>query len=136
MMAELRLPRANKYGAKRATRGGLRFDSQAEARRYDELVLLEKAGEIEDLKRQVRYRLEVNGVHVCDYVADFTYVRFSRPRQRVRVVEDCKGVMTREYLLKKKLMLAVYGIAIEESGRQRKARRPRFHAPPKTKRRG
>lgn len=66
----------NKYGAKRTTLPelpGQTFDSKAEARRARELLLMEKAGEIRDLKFHVRYPLKVNGQLVCTYVADFTY---------------------------------------------------------------
>lgn len=121
-----RLPRASKYNAKRVNgaQSGrpdkLNFDSQAEEQRYEMLRLMEKAGEISNLSRQVRFRIEVNGLHVCDYVADFVYQRGAET-----VVEDVKGVRTRDYLLKKKLMLAVHGVAIEETGRRRERRRPK-----------
>lgn len=66
-------------------------------------------GEIEDLELQVVYKMEVNGMLVCKYLADFRY----RQNGEV-VVEDVKGVSTPVYLLKKKLMKACHGIDISE----------------------
>jgi len=88
------------------------FASKREARRWGELRLMEMAGAIQDLRRQVRYRLDVDGLHVCDYIADFRYI--SEPGQ-AEVVEDCKGFRTREYVLKRKLMKAIHGIDILET---------------------
>ena len=93
---------------------GIRFDSKAEARRFGELRMLEMAGEITALECQPRYRLEVNGVKVCDYVGDFRYVDTETGRV---VVEDAKGgdaTKTRLYKVKKRLMLACHGIEVEE----------------------
>jgi len=111
----------HKYGAKPVKKGqradGLKFDSQAEAKRYDELRLMERAGEIEpgSIRTQVRYALAVNGVHVTAYIADFVYRRAGG----ADVVEDVKGVRTEAYRLKRALMAAVHGIEIQEIGRQR-----------------
>jgi hypothetical protein len=85
------------------------FDSKKEYRHWLDLVLMEQAGAISDLERQVPYELSVNGQRICRYVADF---RFTRDGQVV--VVDAKGVRTRDYVLKSKLMLAIHGIAIEE----------------------
>lgn len=101
-----------KYGNKKTEVAGKVLDSKGEARRYQDLLLLEKSGAITDLKRQVRFRIEVNGHHICDYVADFVYVEGG-----ARVVEDYKSDETRKierYRLKKKLMRAVHGIEIRE----------------------
>lgn len=87
------------------------YDSQAEAARGAELALLERAGKIRCLQRQLRYRLEVNEQHVTDYVADFAYIDCQTGRL---VVEDVKGHRTREYLMKRRLMQAVLGIEIQE----------------------
>ena len=92
------------------------FDSEHEATRYDELRLLEKAGEIVDLQCQKRYRLlpaqtKKNGKveKPVDYIADFVY------RDGIMtVVEDAKGFKTPEYVIKRKLMLYTYGIEIRE----------------------
>lgn len=106
--------RRSKYGNVR-TNG---FASKKEARRAQELQLLEKAGEIHDLKFQVRYPLVVNGQHVCTYVADAVYVeRFGSPIcQPQTVVEDVKSPAsrTRLYLVKRSLMKALHGIEIRE----------------------
>ena len=108
-----------KYHNKPVTVDGHRFASQAEARRYGELLLLQRAGQILDLKLQPRYKLEVNGVKIGTYVGDFSYAYspsvISHP-QHVRTVEDVKGVRTAVYRLKKKLMLALHGIEIAEIG--------------------
>lgn len=104
--------RHSKYGNRQTFVDGLRFDSAKEASRWQELKLLEKAGEIVELERQVRFELRVNRQEVCAYVADFTY----RPNiGRSLIVEDVKGHKTREYVIKKKLMKAIHGIEIKET---------------------
>lgn len=102
----------NKYSAQRTTVDGRTFASKKEARRYGQLKLREAAGEIRDLLLQVRFPLEVNGVLVCTYVADFVYLEAS---DWALVVEDTKGVRTDAYRLKAKLMRAVRGITIRET---------------------
>lgn len=104
----------SKYGARKTTVDGITFDSKREANRWSVLKQLELIGEVRALERQRRYRLEVNGVHVCDWVADFEYWHH-RDDDWQKAVEDCKGVRTPVYRLKKKLMLAVWGIHIVES---------------------
>jgi hypothetical protein len=98
---------AHKYGAQAVKVDGIKFPSKREARRWSELRLLERAGRIEDLKRQVRFVLDVNAVPICHYVADFTYREAGR-----LVVEDTKGVQTDVFKIKAKLMLACHGIAV------------------------
>lgn len=102
----------NKYRNKPIQVDGIRFASKAEAKRYGELTLLEKAGEIADLKVHPSFYLTVNGIEVCKYVADFAY--WVVPGNRKYVVEDVKGVRTRDFVIKKKLMLACLGINVEE----------------------
>lgn len=102
--------RRGKYGNKKTEVDGRMFDSKREANRYGELKLLEKDGQIINLQCQRTYRLEVNGILVCKYIADFVYGEGGK-----LVVEDTKGHRTREYILKKKLMRAVHGIEIRES---------------------
>ena len=87
-----------------------KFDSQKEAARYAELVLLERAGAIAQLRRQVPYALVCNGVFLCKYIADMVYSEGERV-----VVEDVKGFKTELYLLKKKLMLACHSIEVKET---------------------
>jgi hypothetical protein len=100
----------NKFRAQKTVVDGLKFDSKREAKRWCELKLMERAGTIADLERQIRYVFEVNGVRVCAYIADFRY----RLNGSV-VVEDCKGFRTPEYKLKRKLMMACHGIDILET---------------------
>ena len=102
--------RGSKYKNQATEVAGIKFDSKREASRYRQLRLLEIAGKISDLKLQVRYKLDVNTFHVCDYIADFTYIDGDS-----LIVEDAKGYKTDIYSLKKKLMLACHGIAIKET---------------------
>lgn len=90
---------------------GIRFDSKAEARRYQELILLERAGEIKDLVLQPRFPIAVKGKLVCTYVGDFQY--WDRSADRL-VCEDVKGMRTAVYKLKKKLLQAALGIEVRE----------------------
>lgn len=103
----------------------LRFDSQKEARRYDELAALERAGEIRELRMQVDFTLqeaytdgEGRRVRAIRYRADFTYWRYDDPPGGwVRfVVEDVKSRATRtkEYVMKRKLMKERFNIDIQE----------------------
>lgn len=115
----------NKYGNRttivRARAGDQAFDSAREARRYQELQLLQRAGEITDLERQPQFPIhapifsadgEVIGlVVVGSYFADF---RYREARSGQNVVEDAKGVRTAVYKLKRRLTIAQYGIQIRE----------------------
>lgn len=123
-----------KYGNKKTKSGNDVFDSLKEYRRWSDLQLLEKAGEISELRRQVKYVLipaqreaptetfsrgRNKGClkpgklieREVSYVADFVY----KDREGRTVVEDCKGMRTKEYVIKRKLMLHVYGIRIKET---------------------
>ena len=116
----------NKYGNRKTSVDGMDFDSKKEAARYWELKLLERAGVIRELRRQVKYILvptqrDQNGKvieHACGYVADFVYkVPVKGPAGAVvweDVVEDTKGCRTDVYIIKRKLMLERYGIRIRE----------------------
>lgn len=86
--------------ADRRTVDGITFDSLAEARRYSELRLMERAGEIAQLELQPVYLLHAG----IKYRADFRY----RDKDGREVVEDVKGHLTDVYRLKKKLLLADY----------------------------
>lgn len=107
---------ASKYHAKKTTIDGITFDSRREAKRYSELKLMERAGAIKDLRRQVKYELlppfSVDGKHyrATTYVADFVYVEEGR-----EIVEDCKGFRTDVYKLKRKLFAHRYGVSIKET---------------------
>lgn len=103
--------RRSKYNARAVTIDGHRFASQAEAIRYGELSLLERAGKIAELVLQPKYPLKVNEIHVGEYVADFSYID---AETEAEVVEDVKGFKTPVYRLKRKLVQALYGIEIKE----------------------
>ena len=105
-----------KYGNRKITLNGITFDSQKEAARWQELTLLQRTGQISGLKRQVKFELlpsqKVNGEVVerpVTYVADFVYTENGET-----VVEDTKGFRTKEYILKRKMLLWFYGIQIME----------------------
>lgn len=108
----------SKYGAKKTVVDGITFDSQAEATRYSVLKIVQASGLITDLRLQVPYQITVNGKKVCRYVADFVYSENGK-----EVVEDVKGMKTPVYNLKKKLMEAVFGVVIFESGLKKKKRK-------------
>lgn len=114
----------SKYHNKQTWMGNVKFPSLKEARRYRELQLMERVGDISGLKRQVRYLLiPAQYDHLgeygdpgksleraCNYYADFVYYRNGK-----LIVEDTKGKRTPEYIIKRKLMLQVYGIRILET---------------------
>jgi hypothetical protein len=105
--------KTHKYRAKATTcSANHRHPSMKEANRCAELRLLEKGGEIVDLQFQPRYALEVNGLKICSYIGDFFY---RDARTEAEVLEDCKGVLTPVYRLKKKLLKAIRGIEITET---------------------
>lgn len=110
LMAKRRQP---KYHNQRVTVGDERYDSKAERRRHEELLLQEQNGVIENLRRQVRFPITVNGVLVTSYFADFVY--FDR-EHNVQVIEDVKSrpTMTPIYRLKKKLLHATQGLDITD----------------------
>ena len=120
--------RKNKYHARKVTVYGIVFDSRKEADRWRELQLLERAGKITELKRQVKFTLIPTQRKFCNeigkngqfkkgkilerpvaYIADFAYYQDGK-----YVVEDTKGVKTPEYVIKRKLMLFLQGIRIRE----------------------
>jgi Protein of unknown function (DUF1064) len=103
--------RKSKYGAKPVIIDSIRFASMSEGRRYRELKLMQRAGEISGLECHPKFSLDVKGMHVCTYIADFMYIDSA---SGLWVVEDVKGVKTALYALKKKLMLACLGIEIVE----------------------
>ena len=93
-----------KYGNKKVTIQGIKFDSKWESQRYLYLKSLERAGTIRDLELQVRFNLMVNDQKICAYIADFCYEREDKDGVWHYVVDDAKGVETPEFKLKKKLM--------------------------------
>jgi IS30 family transposase len=105
----------SKYGNRAVEIDGYRFASKAEAWRYQELRIMERAGAIRNLEVHPRYPLVVNKVVVGHYEADFTYQQ-GEDGALETVVEDVKSPPTRTalYRLKRKMMLAEYGIAVRE----------------------
>lgn len=107
----------NKYRNEKVTVNGIVFDSKREADRWADLNVLERAGEISRLQRQVKYVLiptqydEKKKVleRECSYIADFVYLKDGK-----LVVEDAKGFKTPEYKIKKKLMLLFHGVRVRE----------------------
>jgi hypothetical protein len=102
-----------KYRNKKTVIDGISFDSSKEGRRYQELLLLERTGVIQNLRRQVRFPLSVNGQLICTYIADAVYTENGH-----EVVEDTKSPVTRKlpvYRIKYKLLRAIHGIAIRET---------------------
>lgn len=123
---------ARKYGNKKYTVDGITFDSIREAHRYQELKLMQKAGIIQNLRLQVKFILiptqreestefikkgrnkgkpKLGKVleNECSYIADFVYLE-----NGILIVEDAKGMRTKDYIIKRKLMLKVHGIRIKE----------------------
>ena len=86
------------------------FDSKMEFKRFGDLLLLLKAGALTDLRRQVRYKLEHQGIFYGVYIADFVY----KQGEEI-IVEDVKGFKTQTYKTKKKLMKSIHGIDILET---------------------
>ena len=104
----------NKYGAKKVKApDGQVFDSTKEFQRYGVLRLLERAGKISNLRRQVSFELipKQEGERACTYIADFCYT----DEKGDLIVEDSKGFRTDAYKIKRKLMLWVHGIRIKET---------------------
>lgn len=120
--------RKNKYNARKVKVDGIVFASQKEADRWRELKLLERAGKITELRRQVPFLLiptqrefssEIDKKgrfkkgkvieRKCSYYADFVYMQDGK-----QIVEDAKGKRTDEYVIKRKLMLFLQGIRIRE----------------------
>lgn len=98
-------------GIAKRTVDNILFDSVAEAKRYCELKLLEKAGYIRQLELQPEFRFEIDGKLMFKYIADFRYFEGSQ-----RVVEDVKSkpTKTREYRIKKKIVESTYHIKVTE----------------------
>ena len=105
------------HNRKTVSRDGSVFPSALECKRYEELLILERIGEIEKLERQVRWRVvpAQKGERPVDYIADFQYF----DKQGHLHVEDTKGVRTKDYVIKRKLMLWIHGVRIEEINRGR-----------------
>lgn len=127
--------RMNKYQAIKTCVNGIEFDSRKEARRYQELLLLQRAGVILNLRMQEKFLLIPSQFETVEtgeyyqtgskkgtpktkevcvekpvvYVADFVYEQDGKT-----IVEDTKGFKTKDYIIKRKLMLYTHGIRIKE----------------------
>ena len=102
--------RRGKYRNVKTEADGHIFDSKKEAARYQELKLMQQAGDISNLRLQPKYCIHIENDKICDYIADFAYIE-----NRHHIVEDVKGIKTAVYRLKKKLLRAIYGIDIRET---------------------
>ena len=101
------MKRPHKYHAKPVIIDGVHFASQKERRRWEQLKLLERAGQITELRRQSRFPIHIGDQLITTYVADATYREGGK-----LIVEDAKGVLTDVFKIKSKLMAAVLGIEI------------------------
>lgn len=101
----------NKYFAKKTEIDGIKFDSLKEGRRYQELLILQRAGHISDLECHPFFDLKVDGFLICKYVADFAYIEDGK-----RVIQDVKGCKNsgawRIFRIKQKLMKAIHDIDV------------------------
>ncbi len=110
-LKEHHMKKPSKYRNHKTLYNGIQFDSRKEADRYRELLWMQQAGLIAGLECQPRYDLVINGHKLGFYKADF---RYEDVATNSVVVEDVKGVRTAVYMLKKKLIKALYGIDIIE----------------------
>lgn len=125
-LAGTQKPGKSKYGNRKVVCDGIKFDSEREAARFGELKVLRAMGKIRDLRLQANFTLvegyttiEGDRIKPMVYRADFTYERATEPDCNGAVywlleVEDAKGMKTKDYLLKKKLMQDKFGITIRE----------------------
>ena len=115
MYEYLKKKKCNKYGNRKISLDGLTFDSRFEAKKWQELCMRQRIGEITELQRQVRFPLIPTRhygkecVRGCSYVADFVYTE----KDGQSVVVDTKGFETPEYIIKKKLFLEKYVLSGE-----------------------
>lgn len=111
-------PKKSKYGNKPTQIGAEKYRSQREAKRHRELIALERAGQVAQLRREVPFELapavRIDGRKrpALRYVADFVYLDTATGAQ---VIEDAKGVRTEGYRIKRHLMAALLGLAIKET---------------------
>lgn len=100
----------SKYKNKWVKYNGQTFQSQAECDRYIALLHLWQTGKILKFVRQKLFKLVINGVQITTYRCDF----FVTTLEGGYEVEDIKGFITEEYLIKKRLMQVIYGVVIKE----------------------
>ena len=113
--AMVRGGRMSKYKSRTCEQNGIKFASEKEARRYSDLLLLERAGEIKEIELQPRFLIAAPVIldgRKCKaryYFADFSY-----EEKGERVYEDVKGMKLPMYKLKRHLVRALYGIEVRE----------------------
>lgn len=122
ILAEIqgRLPKVNRLQniAQPTIIDGHRFPSIKEAKEYVNLKLRERAGDISHLQLQVTFPLVVNDIPIfpIGYRADFCFLERQHDRVTWKlVVLDAKGMKTEKYLIKRQLVLAIWGITIRET---------------------
>ena len=110
----MKWPTYNKYGNKKTTVDGITFDSVKEASRWQELRMLERAGKITGLYRQVKIEIvpKTKLYRASYYIADFVYRDLETGQT---VYEDTKGIRTDVYKLKRKILFWRHGIEIRET---------------------
>lgn len=114
-------PNKNKYGNQKIVIDGVERDSLAESNRLEQLKILQRVGAIQNLQYQVKYELipkqqgENRNERAVTYIADYVYDVVMPDGPLRQVVEDCKGHRTKDYIIKRKLMLYVHGISIKET---------------------
>lgn len=122
--------------AQKYTLDGVEFDSKGEAQRWASLRLMERLGTIRDLKRQVKFPLEINGRPVrirskgfpdgrrCSYTADFTYEE-QEAGEWVLIIEDFKGIDDSASRLRRAVVECIYRFRIRMTGPQKQSARRR-----------
>lgn len=102
----------SKYNNVKVEVDGEKIDSKGEAKRYKELRIALKAGKIGFLARQVQFELNPGGTHSLIYIADFYYVDIETGN---KYVEDYKGMETKEFKKKEKLMKKIFDVTIKKT---------------------
>ena len=111
----------NKYGNQQLIVDGVKRDSLAESNRLEEIKILESSGYIKNLQYQVPFVLiasqdgEFRHERPVKYIADYVYDELQEDGSYKHIVEDCKGHKTKDYIIKRKLMLYIHGVSIKET---------------------
>lgn len=119
----------SKFKNKWVKQDDVSFASEGELARWNFLRMMQAEGKIINLRRQIRFKLEINGILICTYIADHGYFIVDESKPVItdpvygyelgshilqpEIIEDFKGMETPEFKLKKKLMLAIHGIEIK-----------------------
>lgn len=117
----------SKYRAFKTTVGDITFDSGLEARRYTQLKILEAAGTVKNIQLQPKFRLmdsfkyDGKTIRAIDYIADFMYEEDGKV-----IVEDVKGIRTKDYIIKSKLFIKKYILELEYVDEFREMKRGDF----------